>query len=170
MWMKILIREPRILERARVWEKRVMQPDDAGPEVGPAHEMIRAEAIARCAHFGQVDKFNEPYIKHVERVVAAMDGSEAKAVAWLHDVVEDTPISGAALAAAGISPRVVRAVMLLTRQEPDDYARHIATIHRSGDELAIAVKLADLRDHLRPGCPESLRPRYEAALAALEKR
>lgn len=36
-----------------------------------------------------------------------------------------------------------------------------------GHEAAISVKLADLRDHLRPNCPEQLRPRYELALTVL---
>ena len=46
------------------------------------------------------------------------------------------------------------------------YEAYIAVL-ASGNLLAIAVKLADLRDHLDPNCPAELRPRYERAIAVL---
>lgn len=129
-------------------------------------QLIRAEAIARAVHFGQFDKAERPYIEHVQRVVAMVDGDDAKALAWLHDVVEDTPLSCAALSCAGISPEVFHAVALLTRQN-DDYADYIHRIGISGNKLAQMVKIADLHDHLNPNCPPSLRQRYEHALQTL---
>lgn len=131
-------------------------------------EAIRAEAIARAAHFGQVEESTgDDYMRHIERVVALVEGDEAKAVAWLHDVWEDTPITGPAMAAAGISEHVVDAVRLLTRVPGEPYTRYILFIKHATNPLAAIVKLADLRDHLRPNCPERLRPRYEAALTVL---
>jgi (p)ppGpp synthase/HD superfamily hydrolase len=54
-------------------------------------ELQLAERIARKAHAGQMDTVTgADYITHVERVVALVEGDEAKAVAWLHDVVEDS--------------------------------------------------------------------------------
>ena len=55
----------------------------------------RAKALAIGAHSGQVNKFNgEPYILHPERVANAIyheGGTEIQvAIAWLHDVIEDT--------------------------------------------------------------------------------
>ena len=73
----------------------------------------RAKDIATKAHEGQVDKAGMPYIDHPRRVaerVAQVDGRpEAIAVAWLHDVVEDTatnlratkPFPGTATASPG---------------------------------------------------------------------
>ncbi len=125
-----------------------------------------AERIAREAHAGQVDRVNgRPYIEHVERVAGMVSGDEAKAVAWLHDVLEDSDVTPEALEAAGISDRVILAVRHLTRYEPRIYGPYIDRL-RAG-QLAAQVKIADLRDHLTPSCPESLRPRYEAALALL---
>ena len=49
--------------------------------------------IATEAHKGQVDKANQPYINHLVRVTSLVKGEEAKTVAMLHDVVEDTEIS-----------------------------------------------------------------------------
>lgn len=135
----------------------------------PTPQVAIAERIARWAHDGQLDRVTgAPYITHVERVVAMVDGAEAQTIAWLHDVVEDNsswPLE--ALALAGISPRVIEAVRLLTRTAPFSYATHIDLLHASGDALAITVKVADLRDHLALNCPPRLRPRYEWALKLL---
>jgi hypothetical protein len=130
-------------------------------------DVVRAEAIARALHFGQTDKAGDPYIEHVERVVASVFSDECKAVAWLHDVVEDTQVSCAALLAAGIPTVVVDAVRVLTKPYGEPYLKYIDSIKASGNPLAFVVKVADLRDHLRANCPESLRERYMAALYLL---
>lgn len=135
-----------------------------------------AEQIARLAHDGQFDKFTPqtPYIQHVERVVALVDGADAKQVAWLHDVVEDTRWTVGALQLAGVSQRIIDAVAILTRQQQSGqttYAEYIAAVKTSNNPLALAVKIADLKDHLRPEGIELMRPsmrmRYEAALVEL---
>jgi hypothetical protein len=128
----------------------------------------RAERIAREAHAGQVDKVGNAYILHVERVVGMVDGDEAKAVAWLHDVVEDTPLTEEDLRADGFSEDILTALRLLTRTGDEvSYIEYIEVIRASGNPLAIAVKMGDLRDHLDPNCPERLRPRYELAIEVL---
>ncbi len=60
----------------------------------------RARAFATSAHAGQLRKYtNEPYIVHPEEVAAIVTDAglsyDAIAAAWLHDVVEDTPIEAA---------------------------------------------------------------------------
>ena len=52
-----------------------------------------AQSIAVAAHKGQVDKAGMPYIEHPAHVASGVQGDAAKAVAWLHDVVEDTPLT-----------------------------------------------------------------------------
>lgn len=128
-----------------------------------------AERIAREAHNGQRDTVTrEPYIDHVARVVALVESEDEKIVAWLHDVVEDNPAwTFERLEAEGIPPRLIRPVSMLTRRQPYAYADYIDDIWTAGEPLAISVKVADLRDHLRPNCPARLRPRYEAALEKL---
>lgn len=133
-----------------------------------------AERIARQAHEGQKDTVTgEPYIAHVERVVAMVEGDEAKAVAWLHDVLEDSDFASGELLRAGIPNAVIVPVEVLTRPDnstamiPTTYEQYIERIRARGNPVEIAVKLADLRDHLRPNCPTRLRARYEAAWQAL---
>jgi (p)ppGpp synthase/HD superfamily hydrolase len=126
-----------------------------------------AESIARRAHHGQTEESTgDPYLRHVQRVVAMVDGNEAKAVAWLHDVIEDSPVTAAGLLAAGLPVAIVSSVTYLTRLS-GSYAEYIERLKASGDSVAISVKIADLRDHLRPNCPARLRPRYEAAWSVL---
>ena len=145
-------------------------------------ETPKAEVIARVAHATQRDHLTgRPYIEHIERVVALVDGDDAKAVAWLHDVLEDTEMTFSDLLEAGISECVVDAVRLLTRcptvsasydfDGRQDYGTYIDYVRTSGNALAIAVKVADLLDHLRPASlhvlTPSMRERYPKALAAL---
>jgi (p)ppGpp synthase/HD superfamily hydrolase len=130
---------------------------------------LLAEDIAREAHAGQTEeRTGDSYIKHVERVVDLVEGDNAKAVAWLHDVIEDSPNTADDLIARGMPIRIVAAVALLTRHErTETYADYIQNIKDRKDPLAIAVKLADLKDHFRPNCPARLRPRYENAWKTL---
>ena len=133
-----------------------------------------AYVTATAAHQGQTDKAGRPYIEHLERVARRVEmagGTEYEvAAAYLHDIVEDTAISLAELAALGFPYfEVVELVGILTRAKGEVYATYIERIRF--DERAIRIKKADLLDHLREGgeCPETLVPRYKKALAELEK-
>ena len=64
--------------------------------------------------------------------------------ALLHDVLEDTPLTAAELAAEGFPREVLEAVVCLTRVRDEDYAVYIERV--CGNRLAAAVKLADLTD------------------------
>lgn len=101
-----------------------------------------AEAIARKAHAGQVDKAGKPYIEHPAHVAASVEGDKAKAVAWLHDVVEDTDTTFDNLAAQGIDDEVIEALRLLTHDKVVPYMDYVAKVKTN--ELARTVKLADL--------------------------
>ncbi len=101
-----------------------------------------ARAIAERAHAGQVDKAGKPYIGHPAHVAVSVEGDKAKAVAWLHDVVEDTPMTFDDLRAAGIDDEVLAALELLTHDKTVPYMEYVAAIREN--DLARTVKLADL--------------------------
>jgi len=110
----------------------------------------QAEEVARAAHVGQVDKAGKPYITHPARVAGRVRGNaELEAVAWLHDVVEDTPITLSDLLDAGFPERVVVAVDAITKRE--DESRDAYYVRVAADELAVQVKLADIDDNSDPG-------------------
>ena len=95
------------------------------------------------AHRGQLDKAGRPYIEHPAHVSANIEGDAAKAVTWLHDVVEDTPLTPSDLKAEGMTDEVVEAVRLLTRDKTVPYLEYVKRIKEN--PIARAVKLADLQ-------------------------
>lgn len=116
-----------------------------------------AALIATLAHSGQTDKAGLPYIDHPRRVVGLLNTptTQEQVVAWLHDVVEDTPVTLDAIAAA-FGPAVAAAVDAIThrRNEPrvDYYARVRA------NPTAVRVKLADIADNTNPDRLAALDP------------
>jgi (p)ppGpp synthase/HD superfamily hydrolase len=130
--------------------------------------------LAEQAHEGQVDPDRRPHFEHVLRVADAVDGSEETAVAFLHDVLEDTPVTAEDLRDLGVPPDVVEAVELLTRSDSMSYQSYIERIAHGTSraaQLARAVKLADLSDNLRRSeAASDLRraAKYREALSQLE--
>jgi (p)ppGpp synthase/HD superfamily hydrolase len=125
--------------------------------------------IAAEAHEGQTDKQGEPYITHPLRVMARVEdrGPEARIVALLHDVIEDSNLSADDLRAAGFSDTVVDAVLRLTHREGEPYAAYV--VRCAGSPIAKAVKMADLEDNARPS-RALLRPdRIEPDMQRLRK-
>ena len=142
-----------------------------------------AEDIARTAHAGQVDKAGQPYIGHVERVVANLlrrwpDATDDEvAAAWLHDVIEDTRWNAQALLEAGVSLFATAIVVEVSRLLPlVPYLSWIEQLAGHGSHSAIRVKLADNEDNsapwrvaLIPDGEAKLTRRYKPARALLER-
>lgn len=132
-----------------------------------------AEQLARWMHRDHIDKSNKPYIGHLERVAASVS-DDAKAAAWLHDVVEDTSLGISAIVQM-FSVETADAVHLLTRitgrETYREYITRIATAVTHGAAIAKEVKIADIKDNLSPerryDGDESIRKRYYIALEIL---
>jgi (p)ppGpp synthase/HD superfamily hydrolase len=105
----------------------------------------RAEAIAREAHRGQRygDRdYIDAHVAQVATIVARLGyDSLYVATAWLHDVVEDTPITERDLLDQGIPKDVVAAVEALTKRENEEHEQYLDRI--AAHPFAIAVKYAD---------------------------
>ena len=102
-----------------------------------------ALAIARKAHAGQVDKAGVDYIQHPLYVASQIKTEQEKAVALLHDVLEDSDITVADLLAYGLSNKVVTAVQTLTKKKGQSYQDYLGKV--KSNNLARVVKLADLK-------------------------
>ncbi|WP_420543931.1 GTP pyrophosphokinase [Streptococcus equinus] len=102
-----------------------------------------AHEIAKRAHKGQVDKVGAPYILHPETVASFVTKDDEKIVAYLHDVIEDTPCQLRDLENAGFSSEIIKAVDLLTRKTGQSYKQYLKLVKTN--ELARVVKLADLK-------------------------
>ena len=102
-----------------------------------------ALVLAKKAHRGQFDKAGVDYIEHPIYVASQVDTEEEKAVALLHDVIEDSPFTAEELLQAGLPETVVTAVQVLTKKKGQDYQTYLKTV--KSNPLARAVKLADLK-------------------------
>ena len=103
-----------------------------------------ALAIAKKAHAGQVDKAGVDYIQHPLYVASQVKTEQEKAVALLHDVIEDSDVTADDLLASGLSNEVVTAVQILTKKKKgQSYQEYLEKV--KSNNLARVVKLADLK-------------------------
>ena len=101
--------------------------------------------IAKKAHAGQVDKAGKDYILHPMTVASYMDTDTEKAIAYLHDVLEDTDVTVDAL--RKIFPNeIVDTLITLTHRKDESYFEYIQRVSKS--KLAKKVKVADLLHNL----------------------
>ena len=107
----------------------------------------KALQIAARAHEGQQDKDGRPYILHPLRVMAEVEGEEARIVAVLHDVVEDTAVTIDDLRQAGFGEEVIAAVLCVTHRKEEPYADYV--VRCKANDIGRRVKLADLEDNWR---------------------
>lgn len=133
-----------------------------------------AQNLAAVLLRGRTDKAGVPAFDHAQRVrelLASPDSDQAAIVAWLHDLVEDTPLTLPDLEGFGFSPGIIAVVDALTRRAEETYADYIDRVSR--DPVARRVKIADLTDHLTRahlipgGMKPSLVSRYMLALGRL---
>lgn len=140
-----------------------------------------AETFAQAHHAGQVDKAGRPYIDHLCRVAVGaarrartalqqgieIDPDAVMQAGWLHDVVEDTPVTPADLLAHGFAPNVVAMVELLTKPAgPGTYVEKLRPLLDSGNLGALLVKLADNEDNTSPDRLHPNRERLDRRYAA----
>jgi (p)ppGpp synthase/HD superfamily hydrolase len=123
------------------------------------HALVnKAVAFAEMAHAGVVRKYTgEPYVEHCKRVAAHVSAlgfdPDVVAAAVLHDVVEDTHISAAVLAAE-FGPRVAAFVLEVSKPKipkaPGNKPIRKAAMreHLAASSYAGAsIKLADMIDN-----------------------
>lgn len=102
----------------------------------------RAMRWASGWHEGQTDKAGMAYIAHICHVVANVDGEDAKIVAALHDIVEDTTMTHEAIERA-FGKTISDAVRAITKIKGEDYHDYLSRVARN--PLARLVKVVDLR-------------------------
>ncbi|WP_420326081.1 HD domain-containing protein [Mameliella sp.] len=129
------------------------------PTDSPLHPSLEESAAwAGHWHAAQRDKAGQPYVGHLVRVSRHLvrlfpDASAVERhAAWLHDLLEDTEVTAAELAARGYAPEVIATVQAVTKSPDPEltYAQRIDHLARAGTVSAIRVKLADLSDNSDP--------------------
>ena len=104
--------------------------------------------LAVAAHSGQKDMIGNPAILHVLAVGLMGETELEQKAGFLHDVVEDTPLTIEDLRTDGVEEEVLAAVDLLTHRDGISYEKYVKNIVASGNRIAIHVKLNDLRHNL----------------------
>ena len=107
----------------------------------------KVERLAIKAHAGQKDKAGKDYFEaHVAVVANGIIGDPiAKAVAFLHDTVEDTSVTIEDIRAE-FPKEVADAVDVLTHRKGMSYAEYLWRIQQN--RTAVKVKLSDLRSNM----------------------
>ena len=119
---------------------------------------------------GHVDKAGRTAFGHAFRVAERVKTERQKAIAYLHDVVEDTAVTFTDLRCLGFSEVTVTSVDLLTRRSNETYFGYIESLIRHNVD-AVTVKLADVDDHLddTSAISASLAARYRRARRILKQ-
>lgn len=134
-----------------------------------------AAAIATKAHKGQTRWGGEPYITHPARVARKLIedswSEDYVAVAWLHDVIEDTYHTPETLLADGVPERIVDSVVAITKTDDVSYLDYILSV--SGDSTARVVKMYDIEDNMNDWPKDkkkgSMYQKYDLALYILDE-
>lgn len=118
-----------------------------------------ARTLAYPLYEDRRDKMGYPEWEHIARVAGAVP-VPYRAVAYLHDTVEDGLLSFRAMFNV-LSTTQFYALLLLTR-EPGlrlTYMEYIRAIHDNvtqAGEMAREIKLADLKDNMTRPCPAEM--------------
>jgi len=115
---------------------------------GEPSRLHEAISLARSAHAGQIDKLGVAYIYHPLAVMQRVTGADAKIVAVLHDVVEDTPVTLDELRDRGFAEHLVQAVNAVTKVKGETLAKSMARV--KANPLGLIVKQADISHNADP--------------------
>ena len=106
----------------------------------------KAIRLAAKVHKGQVDRFNNPYILHVMRVMMRGHDNDEKILGALHDVLERSELTEEDIRDRGFPEKVVKGLTHISRLEKETYEEYIDRVLE--DSLAARVKLHDLADKM----------------------
>ena len=136
------------------------------------NQIEKAKMVAHWFHRGQTDMAGRPYTEHLERVARPFSYPafpDAETVAWLHDVVEDTPCTLEDLEVLGFTWPVLDAVQAITQLQGEDLDVYWARV--KGNALARVVKVkGDIPDNADPKRLDFLPPHLQEKLTAKYKR
>lgn len=132
----------------------------------------RAISLAATAHMDQ-RYGNDPYIFHPLRVMlAAPPIPKIRAVAVMHDTIEDTAITVELLRDRGWDEEIISGIVAMSRIDGEGYNSDFIPRCRA-HPISRIVKPLDIKDHLAnihrldPERRETLEPRYLRALDQL---
>lgn len=106
----------------------------------------RAIRLAAKVHKGQVDRFGQPFILHVMRVITHAKDHDEQLLAAIHDVLERSELTLADLREKEFPEHVLVALTHISRIPDEDYDGYIDRVAQN--QLATRVKVIDLADKM----------------------
>ena len=112
-------------------------------------DLYHAISFATIAHQQQKRWGGTPYIVHPVRVAMRVreHGIKYMIAALLHDVVEDNTTIPVEVVRQKFGDEIADAVTALTRYKDEEYSDYVERC--SKNQIATAVKIADLQDNIR---------------------
>lgn len=114
-------------------------------------DIDKAIELASRAHAADYDLDGNPTILHPLAVGMMGQTDTERIVGFLHDVVEDTHYTFDDLTEEGFTEEVIATLRLLTHDKQTPYMEYIERICKSGNKVAINVKMNDLKHNLARG-------------------
>jgi len=150
-----------ILDRVASLARDVFPRSSGRGRRSPGARLVeRAATLARLAHAGQ--RYDgEPYPAHLEEVVAVLaehgvEDPQLVAAAWLHDVVEDTPVEAEAIAAEfGARVGAIVSAVSVPGWDDAEAAKRDSWTRIAATPGAVVVKLGDRVANVRRGGPKA---------------
>jgi len=128
----------------------------------------QAKQLCISAHQGQFRKDKTtPYHTHPIAVADMMDTEEEKIIAYLHDVIEDTIITGIELQNLGVRGDVLLDIYLLTKKPNQLYSNYLLSLTSSS--RATKIKIADMLHNMSCNPSDKQKAKYLKALPILLK-
>jgi (p)ppGpp synthase/HD superfamily hydrolase len=114
----------------------------------PTHGQLleRAIRLAAKVHKGQVDRFGQPFILHIMRVITHAKDPDERLLAAIHDVLERSELTIADLREKEMPEHVLVALTHISRVPDEDYDGYIDRVAQN--QLATRVKVIDLADKM----------------------
>lgn len=107
-----------------------------------------AQHIATVYHKHQVDIGGAPYIEHPQAVASRLpQEAQLQTLAWLHDLVEDTPLTLDQVSQYPFDSEVLQGLQVITRIGQESYDAYLSRVRTS--RLATLVKIEDLHENSR---------------------
>lgn len=169
-WVEIDIKEVYMLTSAVVELNLYLRDESDEIEITkdtPVAE--RARQVAVHAHCGQTRWNKDAYITHPIRVASKFQDPIVKAIAYLHDVVEDTKLTLADLRRFGFCQEILDGIESVTKRNGEPYLDFVLRI--KGNIKGRSVKIADIEDNLSDLTDrnKTIRDKYQLALWILER-
>lgn len=116
-----------------------------------------------------------PYWYHLADVAYSVfysvgNDDELLTIAWLHDIIEDTKATAQTLWEAGLTRRVIDAVICLTKVEGESYDDYIKKVRSNPDALLVKKHdtLCNLTQSVKEGNSKRIK-KYAKQLLLLEE-